>query len=265
MAYRFDLHTAIEPREGGPPGARLADAWNIGAVPNGGYQLAILCRAALDALGAPDVVNVSGYFLAASAPGPAELRVEVVKRGRSTSLAQVSLVQGERERVRALVLGGDLASLDGPELHRTAAPALPPPEACVRLSRRSALVPVVMNEVELCLDPETSAFTRGESGKAPEYRAWLRFADGRPTDVLSLPFFADVLPPTTFNAIGVAGWVPTLELTVQVRRRPAPGWLRLRMETRHISAGHFEEDGELWDDGDHLVAISRQRAVLLQR
>jgi len=74
-----------------------------------------------------------------------------------------------------------------------------------------------------------------------------------------------VLPPTSFNVFGVTGWVPTLELTTQIRRRPQPGWIRVRVITRHVTAGHFEEDGELWDESGALVAVSRQRAMLLRR
>jgi hypothetical protein len=56
------------------------------------------------------------------------------------------------------------------------------------------------------------------------------------------------------------GWVPTLELTVQVRAHPAPGPLQVRLCSRHLSAGVLEEDGEYWDSAGRLVAISRQTA-----
>lgn len=263
VSHRFDDHTRIARVTPGRYVGTLTEAWNIGPVPNGGYQMAVASRAALDALQLPDVVSVSSYFLSASEPGPVTLSVEIVKRGRNTSVAQVSLLQGERERLRALVLAGDLTRLSGPELHRSAAPELPPPEACLRLTADVPVVPKVMNEVELRFDPETAAFVRGEIGAPPEFRGWMRFADGRPTDSLALIALADVLPPTSFNAFGIRGWVPTLEMTTQLRRRPAPGWLRVRMVTRHFSAGHFEEDGELFDENGELVALSRQRALLL--
>jgi hypothetical protein len=37
----------------------------------------------------------------------------------------------------------------------------------------------------------------------------------------------------------------------------------MQMITRHVTAGHFEEDGEIWDSAERLVAITRQRAMLL--
>ncbi len=243
-------------------GVELVDAYSVGPVPNGGYQVALSCRAALATLGVPDVLSVSSYFLAPALCGPGELHVEPVKRGRSTALASVRLVQEGRERIRSLVLAGDLSAHRGPELHRTEPPELPPPERCLHMTPSQG-APRLMGEVELRLEPAAAAFLRGEKGADPELRGWMRFADGRPTDALALTFFADVLPPTTFNTYGMTGWVPTLELTTQLRRRPAPGWIRIRMSTRHVSAGHLEEDGELWDEAGQLVAISRQRAVML--
>ena len=43
------------------------------------------------------------------------------------------------------------------------------------------------------------------------------------------------------------------------------GSIGARVVTRHFSRGHFEEDGELWDEAGNLVAVSRQRAMLLTR
>ena len=72
--------------------------------------------------------------------------------------------------------------------------------------------------------------------------------------------FADSFPPPIFTVYGPVGWVPTVELTVQVRAHPAPGPLQVRLATRHMSSGVVEADGEYWDSNGQLVAISRQTA-----
>jgi hypothetical protein len=46
-----------------------------------------------------------------------------------------------------------------------------------------------------------------------------------------------------------------------VRATPAPGLLRVRHETRNFAGGFFEEDCEVWDSTDRLVAQSRQLAL----
>jgi hypothetical protein len=91
---------------------------------------------------------------------------------------------------------------------------------------------------------------------------WMRFTDGRAADVSSVPLFIDPFPPAVYS-IGGSGWIPTVELTIHVRARPAPGWLRGRFETRVVRDGYVEEDGELWDADDNLVAQSRQLLLLL--
>ena len=58
-------------------------------------------------------------------------------------------------------------------------------------------------------------------------------------------------------------WVPTLELTVHLRKHPKPGWLRAVFQTRVLRDGLLEEDGELWDADGDLVAMSRQLATVI--
>ena len=69
------------------------------------------------------------------------------------------------------------------------------------------------------------------------------------------------MAPAVFNSGLPMGWVPTVELTVHVRARPAPGPLRCRFTTRFVTGGALEEDGEVWDSADVLVAQSRQLAL----
>ena len=90
-------------------------------------------------------------------------------------------------------------------------------------------------------------------------QAWFRLAGGREPDPIALLAVADALPPVTFD-LGRPGWAPTLELTVHVRARPAPGWLKVRHQTSNLAGGLFEEDCEVWDSAGRLVAQARQLA-----
>ena len=92
------------------------------------------------------------------------------------------------------------------------------------------------------------------------FEGWVAHRDGAAPDVISLLMFADAFPPPVFTVFGPVGWVPTVELTVQVRRHPAPGPLQTRLSTRHCTNGVVEEDGEYWDSSGELVLISRQTA-----
>jgi hypothetical protein len=87
---------------------------------------------------------------------------------------------------------------------------------------------------------------------------WVRFADARPIDCVSIPMFADALPPPIFSLGRFAPWTPTVEMTVHFRRRPTTEWLAVSFSTALVGGQFFESSGTLWDESRNLVAMSRQ-------
>ncbi|MFF1453358.1 thioesterase family protein [Streptomyces sp. NPDC058274] len=263
----FDRDTAVTPREPGVYGIDLSAGWTISNAVNGGYLLAVLGRALADALPHSDPFTVSAHYLTASRPGPAIIRTDVVRAGRTLSTGQASLFQyddegREVERIRVLASYGDLGAL--PDDVRTTAkpPVIPPMDQCFGPQDAPAPVPgssAIAERLMLKLDPATLGWALGSPSGRGEMRSWFGLADGRDADALSLLLTVDALPPTAFE-LGLSGWVPTVELTVHVRCRPAPGPLRVSITTRNLAGGFLEEDAEVWDSADRLVAQSRQLA-----
>lgn len=70
----------------------------------------------------------------------------------------------------------------------------------------------------------------------------------------------DSLPPAVMSSQGMVPWVPTLGFSISIRNVPTSLWLKGRFQTRFITCGILEEDGEQWDPSDNLVAISRRIA-----
>ena len=139
---------------------------------------------------------------------------------------------------------------------------LPPREECVPNSMAPAEIKEVApftQRFEMLFHPDEVGWAVGRPSGRGQLTAWFRLADGREPDTLALLMAVDALPPVTFD-LGLMGWAPTVELTAHVRARPAPGWLRLRHRTRNVAGGMFEEDCEVWDSADRLVAQSRQLA-----
>ena len=272
----FDRDTAVTRRAPGVYDIGLSAGWTIINAVNGGYLLAVLGRALADTLPHPDPFTVSAHYLTASQPGPAVIRTDTVRTGRTLSTGQASLFQyddegNEVERIRVLASYGDLGTL--PDDVRTTAtpPAIPPMEHCFGPETASDIrlpsggpAPVdgssaITERLMLKLDPATLGWALGAPSGKGEMRSWFGLADGRDADPLSLLLAVDALPPTAFE-IGLRGWVPTVELTVHVRHRPAPGPLRVSVTTRNLAGGFLEEDAEVWDSADRLVAQSRQLA-----
>lgn len=126
----FDRDTAVTRRAPGVYDAHLSAGWTIIQAVNGGYLLALMGRALGDALPHPDPLSVTAHYLTASVPGPAVIRTDVVRTGRTMSTGTASLIQfaedgSEIERLRVLAAYGDLGAL--PDDVRTTAkpPAIP--------------------------------------------------------------------------------------------------------------------------------------------
>ncbi|MEU9759572.1 thioesterase family protein [Streptomyces sp. NPDC047987] len=263
----FDRDTAVTLREEGVYDAELSAGWTIIHAVNGGYLLAMLGRALGDALPHPDPFSISAHYLTPSVPGPAVIRTQMARTGRTLSTGQASLFQyaqdgTEVERIRVLATYGDLDALS--EEVRTSAkpPAIPPVEHCLGPGDGPAPIPgssAIADRIDIKLDPATVGWAIGAPSGKGEMRGWFGLADGRDPDPLSLLLTVDALPPTAFE-LGLKGWTPTVELTTHVRCRPAPGPLRVSITTRNLAGGFLEEDADVWDSADRLVAQSRQLA-----
>lgn len=263
----FDRDTAIRSREPGVYEADLSSGWAIGHALNGGYLLAVLGRALGASLPHPDPFTVSAHYLSATTAGRALIRTDTARTGRTMSTGSAGLFQfdedgNEVERIRLIGTYGDLDALPADVRTSAKPPQIPPMEQCFGQRDNPAGAdagPEMGKRIDLRIDPATCGWAIGAPSGGGEMRAWFGLADGRDADPLSLLMTVDALPPTAFE-LGLSGWVPTVELTVHVRWRPAPGPLRVSITTRNLAGGFLEEDTEVWDTADRLVAQSRQLA-----
>jgi acyl-CoA thioesterase len=257
--YELDADTALTPISDMIFAADVSARWNIGAVPNGGYVLALVLAAIEKKLTHVDALSATSHYMKPTVPGAAEVHVEVIKSGRSFSTASARLIQEGTERVRVLATYGTLGVTH--ELrHVTGSPPRVPSAEEVPVLRPPSIAPEIAKRFEVRYAPETSGWMRGEKTGNAELRGAIRFADHRPLDVRSLALFADAFPPPIFDVIPM-NWVPTLELTVHFRGKPQGDWLHSVFRTRFLFDGLLEEDGEIWDERGNLCALSRQLAV----
>src|SRR4051812_50023969 len=104
----------------------LDAGWSIGGKPNGGYLLAVMANAALDAVARPHALATSGHFLRPPSGGPAEVSVEVMKTGRTVSSARAVLRQAGKACLDVLGTAGGVPK-DDPEHVGFPRPGMPPP------------------------------------------------------------------------------------------------------------------------------------------
>ena len=239
-------------------------AWNIGANPNGGYLLAIAAQALRQVTpDQPDPLSISVHFLRPGLSGEAcRIDTQLLRSGRTLSTVRATMAQAGRPCLEVLAAMGRLDRSDSAAAPSLALPLpeLPPPEQCVGRSASAQGVTLsILDQLDIRLHPDEAV--PGAAGRA-RVSGWIRFTDGRPTDALACLLMADAFPPAVFGLLGLIGWVPTIELTVHLRRRPAPGWLRGQFWSHDLSDGLVVEDGALWDADGQLVAQSRQLALV---
>jgi len=257
----FASATAVAPaHEPHAHTADVPDGWDIAGNTNGGVLLALAARAMTLETARPDPVSITGHFTAPGRPGPHTVETATVKSGRRFATATATVRDAERTVLSAVATLGTLDP--SPEvLHLDGNPPdLPDPDDCPRTL--GATAPPFLHRIDLRLHPDDLGWTRGEPSGIPRLRGWLRLLGDEPVDPIALVCAADAFPPTVFNASLPIGWTPTLELTVHLRARPAPGWLACAVSTRFVTGGFLEVDGEVWDTAGNLVAQSRQLALV---
>ena len=267
----FDVDTRvvpIEPAFDDPRGAaafsgQVQPAWNIGANPNGGYLLALAAQALRQCTPThPDALSITVHYLRPGLSGqPCRIDTQLLRSGRTLSTVRATLVQDGSARLELLAAMGDLGEpgAAAPVLTMMC-PDMPPPDACPARSAPAQGVELpILQRLDVRLHPDDAV--PGAAGRA-RLRGWIRFTDARAPDALACLLMADAFPPAVFGLLGMVGWVPTIELTVHVRRRPVPGWLLGRFESHDLSDGRMLEDGALWDAAGNLVVQSRQLALV---
>lgn len=255
----FDLATQVD----GDGSAQIVDGWDIGGNANGGYLLAMIARRMIEVADRPDPITITGHYLSPGRPGPVQIDASVIKAGRRFATVQATMSAGDRPILQVLGSFGDLAEMEGGMAHVDGAPPdLPPIEEC-RARPRTQNVPVaLMNRIHVDLRPQDTGFATGSPSGTAEVAGYFSFTDDRPIDSLALLLVCDCFPPAVFNLDIAPGWVPTVEYTVHVRSRPAPGPLRCVFRSRFVQNGCLEEDSEVWDSAGTLVAQSRQLGLL---
>lgn len=260
MTFELDADLALHRAGSGLYTTHISDRWSINTTPNGGYVMALAAKALLDThdTDRPGAI-VTASYISRCLPGDAQIEVETISDTSSFRRGMAKIIQQDTEKVR--VLGTFLKKEEQEAFVRYDAQ---PPEVaafddCFRIPamNRNSL----FDQVDLRFDPTcVDWFPDGRPGEMA-FKGWLKFLDERPLDILSIFLFADAFPPPVFRAYGPKAWVPTVELSVNVRKIPEGTTLKAEFKSRFISSGFVEEDGLLWDRDGDLVAVSRQYSL----
>jgi acyl-CoA thioesterase len=255
---------------GGDFGATVDPIWTIGPKVHGGCMMAVCAAAAQHAVGRADLhpVAVSANYLRAPDPGEIRLTAAVRKRGRQVCVVDVELSQGGAAAVSASVTLGPLDTAEPRHQEPLAVEGMGPEPTAdavhVTADHPMGQIVHVAQGCDLRVDPSAAHFLSGRQGD-PINRMWLRpFAEdeANPDTALLFALMAgDISAPVTMNR-GMFGWAPTVQLTTYLRRRPAPGWMRVMASATVLGNTWFEEDHVILDAAGQVVVQSRQLAMI---
>ena len=256
--HPFDQDILFEPGENFSFSGHITENWSINGIPNGGYLMAILAKAMLCHSEMKSTPIITANFLNRCEPGAAEVMIEKMSASKQFNRFQARLNQKGKEKTRAFGTFVDENSECLLERCEASAPEIAELEKCVS-------VPEIPNytffsQMDVRMDPVCTGWISGKLSEISESKGWIKFKKDRPFDLLSILLIADAFPPAVLSSQGIVAWVPTIELSVNIRKIPTTDWLKCRFRTRFITCGLLEEDGEIWDPKGELIAISRQIA-----
>lgn len=270
-ANRFATDTDVRSVADEPGGwvAQIDPGWWIHQGPNGGYVAAILARAVEATVDDParSLRSLTVHYLRPPAAGPAAVRAQLERRGRSMTTVSVRMEQGDR--VLALALAACSSPRDAIEWDDADAPDVAPPEALEAPPEGPTIPLNERYEVRRALgSPPFGGGGEAHSG------GWIRLrreeAGPLPDDAARRALvvaLTDAWIPPIFSKVAVPLAVPTVDLTVHLRAPLPPGadddWFLVEFRSQTSVDGFVEEDGRVWSRDGALVAHSRQLAVVV--
>lgn len=261
MTNNFSQSTQIISTQASHADFNISDIWNVGSIPNGGYLMAHCAKAMATQMEHQHPISVSAYYLDKTENAKARLELEPLRKGKSVSTMSARLIQENEERIRFTAAFSDLNKTKGENYIEQEAPAIPDFSACLPVADIAPHLRMY-EQFNMRFDPACCGWNEGKFRDKAEMNAWLEFKDQSSFDVFSLLMVPDMLPPVIFTRYGASGWVPTIEMTVNVRAVPNCSRLQLRARTRYMTQGLLEEDVEVWDDKGNILVLSRQLAKL---
>ena len=256
--YLFDQDVALTENQTGRFKTEISKNWSINGNPNGGYLMAILANAMQQKSGKSTATICTATYLSKALAGPADLITEHIGQSRHFDRWDARLVQDGKEKIRAMGTFSDIDMSRTDRRYEKSPPNLVAKENCMQIPPMGNYT--VYENMDVRLDPRCAGWFTGSLIDISEHKGWIRFQDNRCFDAPALLLAADAFPPPVFASQGMVAWVPTIEFSVNIRSIPRTPWLKCTFRTHFINNGILEEDGEIWDENDELVAVSRQIA-----
>lgn len=272
--------TAVTPLadEPGAYTCEIGGAWNY-QTPLGGVLMSIAIRAMQAELQAPALrlLSANCVFCSPVPEGPLEIRVEVIRCGRTAAQVRARLASTVHNGPGLEVTATFAAPRRGPDMCDVSPPDVPPPQACPDLfapppDGQASLrrTPAFISNYDARLAIGHHWWARDWSGGAAKMARWIRYlrpptvADGS-LDPLAIPPVVDVMPAALWEGVGprMTRWIaPSLDLTVHFVAPAQSEWLLISGHCRRAWDGYATATMDVFDADGGLVAFSTQTMLI---
>lgn len=207
--------------------------------------------------------SVSLSLAAPVAPGPVELEAEVLREGRSVTLAQAVLRQdGALAATAQAAFGASRpSSLTIAAARRLDRPQLPPPRP-VPAGQLPPGTPEFFHRVEIDFADGNLPFSGADR---PDFGGWMRLRDRVPRlQVEHLVALVDSWPPAVTPMLTGPTPVSTLTWTVELLAEEFSGldFWQYQVRTDACHHGYAHTGAHVWNAAGDLVVISRQTVTI---
>ena len=221
---------------------------------HGGFLAAVATSAAEHVVEGRAARTVATSFQRRAVTGPAQVRVDVDRDGRSLSTVTVTVSQlGSTVASVRVTLTADLV---GVEWSDPAPIDLPPPGSCERIRPHAPIEH--FERLDSLIDPSSLPFTGGDRAMV---RGYLRPLEPHPIGAPWLAMASDWFPPAAFVRLEPPLGGVSVDLTTHVHRTIDDldgAWLTASFEITTSSGGLAVEHGEIRTVDGGLLAESFQ-------
>jgi acyl-coenzyme A thioesterase PaaI-like protein len=261
--HPFDLSLELEPTGEGPAAATIyrarTDARYRNAIgPFGGWTAALLLKAALampQARGAP--LSLDAVFMGPIDDGEVEVRVALLRQNRSVGFWRSELWQYQRLCAHAQI--ALTAPRSGGVMQDAKMPDVPPAHEIAVYTNPRVPVPWI---AQYEFRPVSGLLFSGADSM--DARLWLRDAEQRTLDAISLTAVCDTPFPSPWIRMADQVPVSTVAFTVYFRAsaedyaRAGSGFNLLDSRAALMSDGYVDQFTEVWSGSGALLAQTQQ-------